>query len=175
MAPASLPSPDLHRGLHRPPVHKILVGQCPVRDLVVPGPRQAPAGGQAPQSCEALLPVEVHEGLLPRVGEYQGWRDASVFTAVARPRLQGAECRAASKGPGLAPLCGLGRSPASPWLWFPRAGKCQGLKELCGRTVWHICVSYRCEPSAARWGGGECNKLKVLRDHQASHFIRWGE
>ena len=44
---ASLPSPDLHCCLHRPPVHKILDLQCPICSLVVPGSIQAVAGGQA--------------------------------------------------------------------------------------------------------------------------------
>ncbi|KAK1336129.1 hypothetical protein QTO34_003929 [Cnephaeus nilssonii] len=47
LLPASLPSSDLHYSLHRPPVHQILVPQCPVCNLVVPGPRQAMAGRQA--------------------------------------------------------------------------------------------------------------------------------
>lgn len=73
IALASLPSPDLHCGLHRPPVHKILVSQCPVCNLVVPGLGQAIAGGQAHPSPKALLPVEVHEGLFPHLGEYWHW------------------------------------------------------------------------------------------------------
>lgn len=69
---ASLPSPDLHRSLHRPPVHKVLALLCPVRHLVLPGHRQATAGGQAHGDLPALGPVEAHEGLLPSFREYQG-------------------------------------------------------------------------------------------------------
>ncbi|XP_045339924.1 2-acylglycerol O-acyltransferase 2 isoform X2 [Leopardus geoffroyi] len=60
--------PDLCCRLRGPPVHQILVVQCPVCDLVVPGPRKATAGGQVLPSNKALLLVEVHEGLFPCLG-----------------------------------------------------------------------------------------------------------
>ena len=70
MVPASLLRLDLMGSLHWPPVHKILDDQYPVCDLVVPGSRQAMAGGQTECFHKALDHMEVHEGLFPHLGEY---------------------------------------------------------------------------------------------------------
>lgn len=69
MVPASLPRLGLLRGLHWPPVHKILDDQYSVCDLVVPGLRHATAGGQAECFHKALDLMEVHEGRFPHLGE----------------------------------------------------------------------------------------------------------
>ena len=70
MVPASLPRLGLLRGLHWPPVHKILEDQYPVCDLVVPGLSEAEAGGQVHQKRKVLGHMEVHEGLFPHLGKY---------------------------------------------------------------------------------------------------------
>ncbi|XP_041524346.1 2-acylglycerol O-acyltransferase 2 isoform X2 [Microtus oregoni] len=57
---------DLHRHLHRPPVHKVLAFLCPVCHLVVPGLGQAAPGRPDHPVRQTLDHLEVHEGLLPR-------------------------------------------------------------------------------------------------------------
>ena len=123
MAPASLPSPDLCCHLRGPPVHKILVVQCPVCDLVVPGPRKATAGGQVLPSNKALLLVEVHEGLFPCLGEYWDWMEHGHVRGGSMVLCAGSRILGGEVGAYLAmPLCGLGKSPVSLWPWFPICG-----------------------------------------------------
>lgn len=116
-APASLPSPDLHCGLRRPPVHKVLVGQRPVCRLVVPGPGHAEAGGQARPSPQALLHVEVHEGLLPRHGECWDCPTTPKLAQGTGSRILGWEW-----GPGLHHSVACGRVQILSGHGFPGLG-----------------------------------------------------
>lgn len=91
---------------------------------MVPGLGHATAGGPAPPGPKTLCRLEVHEGLFPRLGEYQGWLgcdqghnarhlygESAAIYAVRRTGLGG-------RSQGYHHCVAYG-SPAPLWPWFP--------------------------------------------------------